>query len=140
MSPRVWIVLGGLLAATGIGVSAYHAHGLEGMLSKQGLEGTQMQRIMDKFESGYRIQLYHGLALVVVGLLATVARSAWFHFAGGLMLLGTLAFSGTLYYLVLAGERIPHVAPIGGVAMILGWLALAMGGVRSEKCRMQNAE
>jgi uncharacterized membrane protein YgdD (TMEM256/DUF423 family) len=129
MSPRVWIVLGGVLAAIGIGVSAFHAHGLETMLSKHGLEASQMQRMMDKFESSYRNQLYHGLALVVVGLLALGVRSTWFNIAGALIFLGTLAFSGTLYFLVIAGERIPYMAPIGGVAMILGWVALAIGGI-----------
>jgi uncharacterized membrane protein YgdD (TMEM256/DUF423 family) len=129
MWPRIWIVLGGLLAATGIGMSAYHAHGLEAMLSKHALEASQMQRLTHDFEAAYRFQLYHGMALVVVGLLALGARSAWFHVAGVLMFLGTLAFSGALYILVLAGERLPHLAPIGGVSLIAGWVALAIGGL-----------
>ena len=132
MSPRIWIVLGGLLAASGIGVSAYHAHGLEKMLSKHGLDASQLESVMGKFESGFRNQLYHGMALVVVGLLALGTRSAWFNLAGVLIFLGTVAFSGTLYFLVLAGQRIPYLAPIGGVAMILGWVALAIGGIAAR--------
>ncbi len=88
-----------------------------------------MQRLMRDFEAAFRNQLYHGMALVVVGLLALGARSAWFNVAGVLIFLGTLAFSGALYILVLAGERLPHLAPIGGVAMIVGWVALAIGGL-----------
>src|SRR5262245_31222806 len=122
MAPRVWILLGGLLVASGIGVSAYHAHGLEPRLEKHGLDASQMQKVMGKFESAFRIQMYQGMGLVVVGLLTLVAPSVCFNLAGVLMFLGTLAFSGTLYYLVLAGERIPYLAPIGGTTMIVGWV------------------
>jgi uncharacterized membrane protein YgdD (TMEM256/DUF423 family) len=46
--------------------------------------------------------------------------------AGWLFTGGVLLFSGSLYALVLA--RMPQlgaITPIGGVALILGWIALA---------------
>lgn len=129
MSPRIWIVLGGLLAATGIGMSAYHAHGLEHFLTHHGLDASQIQRMTHDFEAADRYQLYHAMALVVVGLLLVHARSVWFQIAGALMFLGTLMFSGALYVLVLGGRQLPHVAPIGGVALIAGWVAVAIGGI-----------
>jgi uncharacterized membrane protein YgdD (TMEM256/DUF423 family) len=46
--------------------------------------------------------------------------SAW------LFLIGMLLFCGSLYVLVLTGEHyLGVITPIGGVAMIAGWLTLA---------------
>jgi uncharacterized membrane protein YgdD (TMEM256/DUF423 family) len=41
---------------------------------------------------------------------------------------GSLLFSGSLYALALTGTRwLGAVTPLGGVAFLLGWLALAIG-------------
>src|SRR5262245_29228757 len=103
MSPRIWIFLGGLLAAIGVGLSAFHAHGLEPMLRDRGLQPDEIQHLMADFEAGVRYQLYHAVALVLVGLLAIHFSCAWFSIAGTILFVGTALFSGSLYVLVLAG-------------------------------------
>ncbi len=129
MSPRIWIALGGLLAAIGIGLSAFHAHGLEPMLSRRGLQPDEIQHLMADFEAGVRYQLYHAVALVLVGLLTIQFNCLWFSVAGSILFFGTVLFSGSLYVLVLTGQRLTHVAPIGGSALIAGWVVLAVAAV-----------
>ena len=44
---------------------------------------------------------------------------------------GTLIFSGSLYLLALTGQRwLGAVTPLGGLAFILGWAALAWAALR----------
>jgi uncharacterized membrane protein YgdD (TMEM256/DUF423 family) len=67
----------------------------------------------------------HAVALVAIGASAFGASPAA---ALGLRLLlvGTLIFSGTLYALCLTGRGwLGAVTPLGGTALIAGWLVLA---------------
>jgi len=48
--------------------------------------------------------------------------------AGWLFVAGTVLFSGSLYLLALTGVRaFGAVTPLGGLAFLAGWLALAVG-------------
>ena len=79
--------------------------------------------------------MYHALALLAVGVLLATGRtglaltlSAWS------FLLGTLIFSGTLYALAFTGIRwLGAITPIGGVFLILGWVALILGAGSPQK-------
>ena len=45
---------------------------------------------------------------------------------------GTVLFSGSLYLLALTGQRwLGAITPLGGLAFILGWAALAWAALRS---------
>ena len=56
--------------------------------------------------------------------------------AGWSFLLGTALFSGALYAFALTGQRwLGMVAPFGGVALIVGWFALAIAAGFIEKPR-----
>lgn len=80
------------------------------------------------FEIGVRYQMYHSLAMVLTGMLALRESNRWLHAAGFGFLFGILIFSGCLYALVFSGKTIlGAIVPIGGVAFILGWIALAIG-------------
>src|SRR5215831_14636538 len=96
MSPRIWIVLGALSAAIGVGLGAYHAHGLQAMLERRDVQISDIQQKMRDFEVGVRYQLIHAIALVLTGLLARQTPSAWFHAAGTLFVVGSVLFSGCL--------------------------------------------
>jgi uncharacterized membrane protein YgdD (TMEM256/DUF423 family) len=72
--------------------------------------------------------MYHALALLAVGVVLARFPGWAVQVAGWLFLAGTLIFSGTLYLLVLTGTRwLGAITPIGGTALLLGWLALAWG-------------
>lgn len=127
-----WIAIGALLAAAGVALGAYGAHGLGGLLAQLGYAGDDLAHRLDIYDTAVRYQMLHALALVLVGL-ALVHRSprAW-HVAAWAFLAGVLVFSGLLYVLALAGPAwrwLGMVVPLGGVAMIVGWLALAAGAL-----------
>ncbi len=103
--------LGAVLAFIGVGLGAFGAHSLEGILTPERLE---------TFETGVRYQMYHALALLAIGALPVKAhRAALFIFVGSLI------FSGSLYILVLSGiSWLGAITPIGGVLQLIGWALL----------------
>ena len=118
-APRL-LAIAGLLGALGVGLGAFAAHALGGRLSAGDLA---------TFETAARYQMYHALALCIVGLLAGRAARA----AGWLFVWGTVVFSGSLYLMALTGERwLGAVTPVGGAAFIAGWGSLALGAVREQ--------
>jgi uncharacterized membrane protein YgdD (TMEM256/DUF423 family) len=117
-----WAQVGAFLGGLAVIAGTFGAHGLQGKVEPSGLQ---------TFEIGVRYQMYHALALLAVGLIARsfVAETASkpLSVAGWSFLVGTLIFSGTLYALVLSGQKwLGAITPIGGVLQIVGWVALAM--------------
>jgi uncharacterized membrane protein YgdD (TMEM256/DUF423 family) len=78
------------------------------------------------FETGARYHMYHALGLLAVAWAATRWPGAGVTAAGWLFVAGTLLFSGSLYLLVLTGQRwLGAVTPLGGLAFLAGWVTLA---------------
>lgn len=113
-----FLFIGALLGGLAVALGAFGAHGLKSRLAPEKLV---------TFETGVRYHFYHSLALLAVGLVqmalpaaGTLALSGW------LFLAGIALFSGSLYWLALGGPRwLGPVTPLGGLALIGGWLALA---------------
>lgn len=121
---RGWLALGAILAGVAVAVGAFGAHGLRGHLDPAALQS---------FETAARYQMYHGLALLAVGLLAGRHPSRAADWAGRLFLTGTVLFSGSLYGLTLAGAPwLGPITPLGGVAFLAGWTCLAAAGWRAK--------
>ena len=119
MSPRTWIILGALFGALAVGTGAFGAHGLKDRLEASGRAET--------YETAVRYQMYHALALVLLGLLALQGPSPWWNAAGLCFTAGILVFSGLLYGLSLGGPKIlGAIVPIGGVGFIVGWVFMAV--------------
>jgi uncharacterized membrane protein YgdD (TMEM256/DUF423 family) len=133
MSPRIWIVVGAVSAAIAVGLGAYHAHGLKKRLDARELPAETVVQQLRDFEVGVRYQMSHALALVLLGLVAKHWQSRGVQAAGWLFVIGTLLFSGCLYIPVLTGFKL-HWAfvPTGGLAFIVGWVALAVGVATSR--------
>ncbi|HCR48757.1 MAG TPA: DUF423 domain-containing protein [Bacteroidetes bacterium] len=113
---KTFLVVGALLAGIAVAVGAFGAHGLKHMVTPERLQ---------VFEIGVRYQMYHAFALLILGW---VMRTAHVDLAlvGWLFVAGIVLFSGSLYVLVLGNfPRLGMVTPLGGVAMIAGWLLLA---------------
>jgi len=121
---RLFLVLGALLAAVGVALGAFGAHGLKERLSAD---------MLAVFETGVRYHLVHALGLIAVALTAFhLGGSAWLKGAGWVMLAGLVIFPGTLYALALGGPRwLGAVTPLGGTAFILAWLLLAVAAFRA---------
>lgn len=121
---RRTMAAGALLAMVAVIAGAFAAHGL-----KNSLDGYSL----GIFETAARYQMYHSLALLAVGMLASRAEYSrrWLRAAALSFGLGILLFSGSLYLLALTGTGwLGAVTPLGGVAFILGWLALAVSALQ----------
>lgn len=138
-SARSWIVVGALLAALSVVLGAFAAHGLEGRLSSlypqetrliAGFEVPASFKYAQDFTTAARYQMYHALGLIVLGLVAgsEPRRSHWL--AAWSFVIGITLFSGSLYLLVLTGQRwLGAITPIGGMAMIVGWVFFALAAL-----------
>jgi uncharacterized membrane protein YgdD (TMEM256/DUF423 family) len=114
---RVFFGIGAVSAGLAVVLGAFAGHGLRARLSAEALQ---------TFETGARYHLYHALALLAVAWAVTRWPGAATTAAGWLFIAGTVLFSGSLYLLAITGVRmLGAITPIGGVAFVLGWLALA---------------
>ena len=114
---RTFAVLGTLSAAIAVALGAFGAHVLRGRVTPE---------LANVFETGARYHMYHALGLIGVAWMATRWPGAATNAAGWLFVAGTILFSGSLYVMTLTGQRwLGAITPLGGVAFILGWLALA---------------
>ena len=111
-------VLGAIFGALGVGLGAFGAHGLRERVDAHGLE-------VWRTASSY--QMWHALALLAVAWLIANAPSSAARVSGIAFTVGVLIFSGSLYTLVLTGQRwLGAITPIGGLALIIGWVSLAV--------------
>ncbi|MEQ1905879.1 MAG: DUF423 domain-containing protein [Pirellulaceae bacterium] len=124
---RICICAGGLFASLGVGLGAFGAHGLEGPLQQWYPDSAA--RKLATWNTAVEYQMYHAIALVVLGLFGE-RRLRFFRAAAFCFFVGILVFSGLLYALVLSDVKIlGAIVPIGGVSMIAGWLLLGYGGL-----------
>lgn len=119
---RTWVVVGAVSGLVSVAAGAFGAHALKARLPPD---------LLAVFETGARYQMFHALALVATGWAAGRFAGAAASWAGGLFLAGTVLFSGSLYLLALTGVRwLGAITPIGGVAFLAGWAALAWAAWR----------
>ena len=120
---KLFVTLGATFAGLAVVFGAFGAHALRATLSADDLA---------TFEIGVRYQMYHALGLFVVAWATTQIESTAVIAAGWAFVLGVVVFSGSLYALVLSGQRwLGAVTPIGGVAFIVGWALLAWSAMRA---------
>jgi uncharacterized membrane protein YgdD (TMEM256/DUF423 family) len=116
-----------LLGFTGVGLGAFGAHALKSTLLARGTT--------DSWRTAVSYQLIHSLALLAVSTRNADPNSTvnWDRI-GGLWLVGTILFSGSIYGLSLGGPKLlGPVTPIGGLIMMAGWGALFLGSEGSRK-------
>ncbi len=123
---RVWMALGAMGAFFSVALGAFGAHGLRGHLS---------ERLLAVYHTGVEYQMYHALGLLAIGLwMEHNPRVLYGNLAAGLLLLGILLFSGSLYLLALTGNRsLGVITPIGGLCFLTGWAVLAVGAWRTPR-------
>lgn len=122
MAGRWFLFLGGILAAVGVGLGAMGAHLLKDKLSPEGLAN---------FETAVRYQMYHAIALVLVGLAAGRGTSGMLNVSGWLFLAGIAVFSGGLYgWIFTSIKPFVHIVPIGGTLWIVAWVCFAISQLK----------
>lgn len=116
---RFFLAIGSLYGFLSVALGAFAAHALRGRLEPRALE---------ILETGVRYQMIHAVVLVCVALLIMRDPSPWFVRAGWAFAFGALIFPVSLQVLALTGmSRLGAVAPIGGVALLIGWICLGLG-------------
>jgi uncharacterized membrane protein YgdD (TMEM256/DUF423 family) len=121
---KTFLVIGAVLGALAVAIGAFGAHGLKAMVTAD---------LLANFETGARYHMYHALAIVAVALvIARDPAAPLAPLAGWLFLAGIVIFSGSLYLMALTGIRwLGAITPIGGVALIGGWVCLALSAARA---------
>jgi uncharacterized membrane protein YgdD (TMEM256/DUF423 family) len=102
-------ILGGLAVLLG----AFGAHALQSRVDVEALGW---------WHTAVEYQMWHALAVLPLGLsgLRRLRLPAW------LFVAGSIIFSSTLYAMALGAPRwLGAITPLGGLAMIAGWLVLA---------------
>lgn len=108
--------------ASAVLLGAFGAHALHGVLDAQGVE---LWRTANSYH------FWHALALALTACMARRGRArnvvAW------AFVLGIVLFSGSLYALALGAPRwIGIITPFGGLAFIVGWVALGFALTQRE--------
>ncbi|MFI5299043.1 MAG: DUF423 domain-containing protein [Polyangiales bacterium] len=119
VAARRTIAIGALSALLAVALGAFGAHGLRGVLDADHLR---------TFETAVRQQTTHAIALVLTGLLAERRSSRALSVAALAFGVGSVLFCGSVYALAFDAPRVLGVvAPVGGLAFMAGWLAVAVG-------------
>lgn len=85
------------------------------------------------WETAVLYQLLHGLGLLLLGMIARATALTWpLLWAGRLMALGVLLFSGSIYLSTAGFEHATRAAPTGGTALMVAWLLVAAHGWRAQ--------
>jgi uncharacterized membrane protein YgdD (TMEM256/DUF423 family) len=118
LSPKTSLILGALLGFLSVALGAFGAHALKDALIQQGRLAT--------YETAVQYQMYHALALVLVGILGWVRPDMSLGGVSTAFLLGIVIFSGSLFLLCATGLKwMGAITPLGGLAFRSGWLMLA---------------
>lgn len=122
MSHRLTGVLTAFLGASGVALGAFGAHALKAQLTATGQ--------LDGWRTAVSYQMIHVVAALALQALLLAAadrapRPGLLRGAIACWLAGLILFSGSLYGLCLGGPRwLGPVTPLGGLALIAGWLCL----------------
>ena len=126
-------IIGALMITLAIGLGAYGAHGLEDAFS----ETPRMKRA---WGNAVDYQMFHGLALFVLGVIRIDSKRAKLWMVSGiLMSVGVILFSFSIYAWVFGGsESLIKVTPFGGFSFIFAWVLLVIHQFLTLRNRDQN--
>lgn len=122
MWTKFFLTAGPIFAALSVAAGAFASHALKAKLDTHALT---------IWETGAKYQMYHAIAILLVGLLALNESMSnnLLNTAGISFIVGIFLFSGSLYALSLSGVKVlGAITPLGGVAFLLGWICLVIAG------------
>ena len=124
ISARLALAFAALSGFFAVAMGALGAH-----LLKQQLDAQALGWI----DTGVRYQAWHAIALIGIAAFLARRQAAALGLAALAWMIGTVLFSGSLYVLALTGYRpIAMITPLGGIAFLIGWLALASYALRAR--------
>jgi uncharacterized membrane protein YgdD (TMEM256/DUF423 family) len=113
-----------LLLLTGVILGALGSHALNDILTPQK---------QNSWELAVQYQLIHGLGMIMIGMLYQQYAEPLLRWAGGIMLLGVVVFSGSIYASALIAPGFSQTAPFGGSSLMLSWLLVAVAVIRIRR-------
>jgi len=120
---KTWLLIGSIMGFLSVAGGAFGAHALKARIPTE---------LMDAFTTGTRYLMLHATALLAIGLLADRMAGTSLNVAGWSLTAGTVLFTGSLWLLAATGTRwLGAITPIGGVTLLVGWVALAMSVARA---------
>jgi len=122
---KLFTVLGALNAFLSIALGAFGAHGLKDKLNAY---------YMDIYHTGVQYHMLHAVGLLIVGLLAErlSSQAGLLGWAGWLMFVGIVLFSGSLYALSVTKIGVlGAITPVGGVLFLVSWLLVVISVIRA---------
>ncbi|MDN4501283.1 DUF423 domain-containing protein [Alteromonadaceae bacterium BrNp21-10] len=121
---RHYLIAAAVLGFLAVLFGAFGAHALKQWLSVAELAS---------WKTAVQYQMFHGLCIIGLVVLYRQQAQSYLSQSAGLMLAGTLLFSGSLYLLLLLKWRwLGPVTPLGGVLLLTGWLRLLVGVVKDK--------
>jgi uncharacterized membrane protein YgdD (TMEM256/DUF423 family) len=115
---KFWLILAAISGFLSVTLGAIGAHALKNALDEYG---------KSLYEKAVHYQMFHTIALFVVGILQHLYKNSSFSLAGWGFWVGILLFSGSLYLLAITGLKwVGIITPIGGLAFLFGWLWLVL--------------
>jgi uncharacterized membrane protein YgdD (TMEM256/DUF423 family) len=125
---KFFLIIGTILGGLSVALGAFGAHGLKKLVPAE---------TVATYQTGVQYQMYHALALLVLGVLADRYMSNFVSYAGWFFLAGIVLFSGSLYLIVsmhAMNKDIPTsinlITPLGGLLFIAGWILLLIAFIR----------
>jgi uncharacterized membrane protein YgdD (TMEM256/DUF423 family) len=140
MQGRIWLLVAAIAGGSGVGLGAFHAHGLERWLRQRVADEAVIAKRLQYCETASRYQLAHAPALLGLGIWQRRTRGSMKSAAGILFVTGMLGFCGGLYLGTFSGQ-LGHwaIVPSGGLCLMLGWLVLGMAALQSDPFQKQPA-
>ena len=119
---KLFLILGIINGFLAVALGAFGAHGLEGKVS---------DHMLGIWEKAVNYQMFHTMALLVVGILLMKIQSGSIHWAGWLFAIGIVLFSGSLYLYSTTGiKSLAMITPFGGLLFLAGWVILGYSVVK----------
>ncbi len=144
MNTRTICITAGLLGFLGVAIGAFGAHAFKATLIELSTQAS--------WDTASRYHLLHAVALFALGAWINNYNSIqqpnspqspaspapistrWLRRAAWCWLVGTVIFSGSIYWYALGGPRYAGaIAPIGGTALMAGWLFVFVHALKLPK-------
>lgn len=124
MSERLLVILAAINMFIAVAAGAFGAHGLKQVLDNE---------MLAIWHTAVTYQMMHALGMFIIALLIPKFGPVILGWAGSVMFVGIVIFSGSLYTLALSGVRsLGVITPIGGLAFLTSWLLVAWAAYKSH--------
>lgn len=120
---KFFFILGAINAFLSVALGAFGAHGLEGKIP---------QKYLETWQTGVQYQMFHSLGLFVVAFfMDKLPNAGLITWAGWLMFIGIILFSGSLYVLSVTQIKVlGAITPFGGISFLIAWILLVIVAIK----------